>query len=622
MKISIVIPVYNAEKTIKRLLDSILSQSYYNYEIIVINDGSTDSTKNILNNYKDDKFKIITKENEGVGKARKIGFENATGDLIFFCDSDDYLSDNNVLKEINNKFNENNIDILMFDVLDIANDGNKIVNCFSKEITPGMHNIEEINDYFLFGPLFLKIFRREKLNKDSFVEFNNFEDTYTTYKYLNNCSNFYYEKDIYYVFDETANQNSLTKIKNIDKFINTIDLIELIYNESKLKESCCISTFNYYLYLISLIEKHIEWDKEKVEKLKLKMKQLEKIFLNNFNLILKIQKDKNIKKYINYKYNNDKKKIILIDGISTTGKSTISDKLYNYFKRNDIKAKWLHEESLNDINLNLELPKHEFIELEELKLEMENLYNRWNVFYNKIKDDENTYIIDSNFFKNIHDYMLFSKMDTKEIKEYYNRLIQIFNNDKIELIFLKRIYIKESLESAFKNRGSFWETHYKKYLNEKFETLSIETEFYKYEQIYQDFIEFLFNQFQINKLKITTDEEKWDEYINFILKELGLIYFNEVEKDFDYQKYIGIYSCENWYVEIFYEKNKLFLSAFWPKIELKYIGNNQFKLDRFPLELKFIDNKIIFTGDLIWDMKNKYFVKNKEKILKKINNNR
>ncbi len=275
--LTIVIPAYNAEHFLKRCVSSMLHTKYKEEtELLIVNDGSSDKTGVIADEFAkmySNIIKVIHKENGGVSKARNAALDIARGTYIAFCDSDDYLSDNNVLKEINNKFNENNIDILMFDVLDITNNGNKIVNCFSKEITPGMHNIEEINDYFLFGPLFLKIFRREKLNKDSFVEFNNFEDTYTTYKYLNNCSNFYYEKDIYYVFDETANQNSLTKIKNIDKFINTIDLIELIYNESKLKESCCISTFNYYLYLISLIEKHIEWDKEKVEKLKLKMKQ-------------------------------------------------------------------------------------------------------------------------------------------------------------------------------------------------------------------------------------------------------------------------------------------------------------------------------------------------------------
>lgn len=619
MKISIVIPVYNAEKTIERLLDSIIIQTYKNYEVIVIDDGSTDKTNYILSKYKTDNIKIISKMNEGVGKARKIGFQNVIGDLVFFCDSDDYLPNKNVLQKINNKFENNDIDVLMFDVLNITARGKKIVNCFSENVEYGMHNIEEINKLFLFGPLFLKIFKTEKLDDNCFVEFNNFEDTYTTYKYLNKCSNFYYERDIYYVFDETANIKSLTKIQNIDKFISTIDLIESIYNESKLKESCCLSAFNYYLYLISLIQKHQEWDKTKIEELKLKMNKLEQIFLSNFSLIQNTQSKEYIKKYIQYKYNT---KIVLVDGMSTTGKSTISDKLYNVFIQNGIKTKWLHEESLNEINLGLNLPKHENIDNGQLKIEMDNLYDRWKLFYKKIKSDDITYILDSNFFKNIHDHMLCSNLSFNEIKEYYNKLIDIFEKDKINIIFLKRENIKKSFDNAFKNRGLFWEKHYKKHVFEKtlsFLDYSDSNKFYKYEQIYQDFIESLFDQFKINKMKLITDDEKWNEYVEIIVRKLGLCYFSDIEQDYDYNKYIGNYSCENWDIEIFYDekKKKLCLSAFWPNIELKYISNDTFKLEKFPLRMQLYDNKILFTGDLIWDMKNKPFVKINSKTLKK-----
>lgn len=84
MKISVIIPVYNAEKTIERLLNSVISQTYKNYEVIIINDGSTDKTESIISRYNSSNIKIISNVNEGVGIARKIGFENATGDLVFF----------------------------------------------------------------------------------------------------------------------------------------------------------------------------------------------------------------------------------------------------------------------------------------------------------------------------------------------------------------------------------------------------------------------------------------------------------------------------------------------------------------------------------------------------------
>lgn len=619
MKISVIIPIYNAEKTIERLLNSINSQTYKNYEIILVNDGSTDNTQNILDKYKSKNVKIINKKNEGVGKARKIGFNNATGDLIFFCDSDDYLPTKQIFEKINNKFIDNNIDILMFDVIDITKDGEKIVNCFSKNFEPGLHKVEEINECFLYGPLFLKILKREKLSENCFVEFNNFEDTYTTYKYLNNCSNFYYEKDIYYAFDETANHKSLTKMKNINKFIDTIDLIELIYNESKLKESCCISTFNYFLYLISLIENHSEWDYKKVEELKTKMKKLETIFLSNFGIIEKIQSDKNIKKYFDYKKSINKKKIILIDGMSTTGKSTISDKLYDVFINNDINTKWIHEESFNEINLNLDLPKHSFVPPEKLKEEMENLLNRWILFYDKIKNDEFTYILDSNFFKSIHDYMMNSELSINEIKNYYNNIINIFDKNLIQFILLKRENVKESFKNSFIHRGSFWESHFKKHINEKCQSSLVvkEDEIYMYEQKYQKIIEYLFDQFEVSKEKIVTDSENWDGYIKIISDVLGLNIDKKIENQCDYNKYLGEYYCENWNIKVFYdvEKNKLFLSAFWPNIELSYIGNDCFKLLRFPLQIKFNDTGVVFFGDLVWEMKNKQFLK-KEKELK------
>jgi len=91
MKFSIIIPVYNTEKYLKRCLDSVLNQTYDNYEMIVINDGSTDNSKLVLNEYKSNsKIKIIEETNHGVSYTRNLGMEHAQGDYILFLDSDDY----------------------------------------------------------------------------------------------------------------------------------------------------------------------------------------------------------------------------------------------------------------------------------------------------------------------------------------------------------------------------------------------------------------------------------------------------------------------------------------------------------------------------------------------------
>lgn len=95
--ISVLIPVYNVEKYLGRCLDSVLSQSFSNIEVICVNDCSPDGSAAILAGYaeRDSRVRVITKEkNEGLMMARRTGYENARGEYVFFCDSDDYLPEN------------------------------------------------------------------------------------------------------------------------------------------------------------------------------------------------------------------------------------------------------------------------------------------------------------------------------------------------------------------------------------------------------------------------------------------------------------------------------------------------------------------------------------------------
>ena len=94
MKVSIIIPVYNGSKFIRRVLYSILIQSYSNYEVIIVDDASTDNTLDIIKEFTDHRIKIIThSENKGVGVARQTALKNATGDFVVFVDSDDVIKD-------------------------------------------------------------------------------------------------------------------------------------------------------------------------------------------------------------------------------------------------------------------------------------------------------------------------------------------------------------------------------------------------------------------------------------------------------------------------------------------------------------------------------------------------
>lgn len=94
MKISIMIPVYNVVQYIEECIDSVLRQNYLNIEVVVVNDGSTDGSDTIFWKYiEDDRFVFVSQKNQGLSAARNLGIELATGDFIFFLDSDDYLKE-------------------------------------------------------------------------------------------------------------------------------------------------------------------------------------------------------------------------------------------------------------------------------------------------------------------------------------------------------------------------------------------------------------------------------------------------------------------------------------------------------------------------------------------------
>ena len=95
-KFSIIVPVYNTEKYLKRCLDSIKSQSFKDYEVIIVNDGSTDKSDDIISKYP---YKVINQENQGLSMARNNGVKEALGEYLIFLDSDDYI-EKDLLKEI------------------------------------------------------------------------------------------------------------------------------------------------------------------------------------------------------------------------------------------------------------------------------------------------------------------------------------------------------------------------------------------------------------------------------------------------------------------------------------------------------------------------------------------
>ena len=226
MKVSIIIPVYNAEKTIKKCINSILNQTYKNIEVIAVNDGSKDDSLSILNKIKDKRLKIISQENKGPSTARNNGLLNSTGEYIMFIDSDDYLDINAIEYMYKNLKYDYLIGILHKDVI---NGNVKIINY--KEIYTSDDFIINILKNNVLGVIWGFIFKKDLINNLKFDENTFFlEDTLFLMNYLNKIKYVQflnYENTFYnYVYNSngiTKNKgNALKKIKSINYSLTKI----------------------------------------------------------------------------------------------------------------------------------------------------------------------------------------------------------------------------------------------------------------------------------------------------------------------------------------------------------------------------------------------------------------
>lgn len=106
-KVSVIVPVYNSSAYLKRCLDAIVSQTYANLEIVLVNDGSSDNSLEIMNEYakKDSRIRVFDKENGGSSSARNLGIKEATGEYVCFCDSDDYYEPD-IIEKLSSVFDE------------------------------------------------------------------------------------------------------------------------------------------------------------------------------------------------------------------------------------------------------------------------------------------------------------------------------------------------------------------------------------------------------------------------------------------------------------------------------------------------------------------------------------
>lgn len=202
-KISVLVPIYNVEKYLRRCINSVINQDFHEWELILVDDGSPDSSPRICDEYstKDLRIKVVHKRNGGLPSARLEGFRNAQGKYLVFLDSDDYLLPH-ALSTLFTKIEEG---------YDLVRAGYRMIYSETqfKDIVPNVSgNIKGASAYrqgllngkidpFMWGA----IFRKEHFSEDTFipvVPFSVGEDTITNYRVSRNINNIYILCDILY----------------------------------------------------------------------------------------------------------------------------------------------------------------------------------------------------------------------------------------------------------------------------------------------------------------------------------------------------------------------------------------------------------------------------------------
>ena len=241
--VSVIVPIYNAEKTLRRCLDGLLNQSLKDIEIVCINDGSTDGSLRICQDYasKDGRVRIIDKPNSGVSDTRQTGLDNAKGEYVIQHDADDYV-DAVFLETLYNEAVRHNADIVVCDITQLTGSGVRYMD-FSLN---GHSNEELIRDIITktHGSLSNRLLRRDDIEILG-VRFENGlsygEDKLFLIKVLNRilCSRgkikaVHVPKGFVY-YDTTASQLSLTKLTQKEWLGKRLALIDRVKEELDLK---------------------------------------------------------------------------------------------------------------------------------------------------------------------------------------------------------------------------------------------------------------------------------------------------------------------------------------------------------------------------------------------------
>lgn len=286
--ISVIVPIYNAEVYLEQCLDSIKKQTYKNFEVILIDDGSTDKSQEICKKFcdSDKRFKLICQKNFGVSVARNRGIEEATGKYIFFCDSDDFCNID-IFENIMKKIGHN--DLLCFGYTKTYKNTqeNFILNTTIND-SKIIRNLIFESDY-VRGYLWNKIFNL-KVIKDNNIKFNEnihfCEDLIFVSDFLNYTQKVIYINEIGYNY--RMRRNSVTINFFNKKNVSILGAYNYLLKHCKESEICDTLKIEYLLYYYKL-RKYIDIKKDKDFINNEVLNEQNKIIKNNFDLKTKIK---------------------------------------------------------------------------------------------------------------------------------------------------------------------------------------------------------------------------------------------------------------------------------------------------------------------------------------------
>ena len=298
--ISVIVPVYNSEKTLEKCLNSIINQSLSQIEIIVINDGSTDNSLRLLQYFRstDDRIMIINQENQGVSAARNNGIRIANGEYITFVDSDDWIEPN-MLEKLYFVAREKNADICKCDCFIETVNGHKILENDSASKLR-LSQIEALKMLFLvrgekhFGFTWGKLYSRKILKKNN-ICFNEgisySEDVLFVIKAILNSNNIYYIPHQMYHYNLLID-SSLTRGKIVD--LNS--KLDIIYREIEnlLKKYNIFGLvsddfYRYQYYGLDIILNNLFYDQSTIKTLLLNINNEICSFIKKYPNILNVE---------------------------------------------------------------------------------------------------------------------------------------------------------------------------------------------------------------------------------------------------------------------------------------------------------------------------------------------